>query len=76
MNPQITKYYGDLKIVRTNCGSLTLPESVAVARHTRIDITYVSPYGLGERISWNNIGPVPGFTIQHEVEHTQGRLLV
>ena len=73
INPKVTKWSGISKIVMTNCGSLTLEEPVAEARDPLIDISY---YDLdGTLKTWHNIGPTPGYTIQHEINHTRGFLL-
>ena len=73
INPVITRYSKDIKMVRSNCGSLTLPQPKLITRSLSIDVEY---YDLqGQQHLWKSIPPTPGFTIQHEVEHTQGKLL-
>ena len=76
INPRITRWSGCSTKVKTNCGSFTLKTPILVSRDKEIDIEYISPYGLDEIIRWTNIGPTPGYTIQHEIEHTLGILII
>ena len=73
INPVITRYSKETKMVRSNCGSLTLPQPKSIRRSLSIDVDY---YDLqGHQHLWTDIPPIPGFTIQHEIEHTQGILI-
>lgn len=73
INPKINKYHGEKKICRSNCGSLTLKKPIKVRRHEHIDIEF---YDIeGNKNIWQKVGPKPGFTIQHEVDHNLGILI-
>ena len=74
LNPKIIKVSKERKLVKTNCGSLTLENPVPKLRYTLIDIEYYDLGGIYHREL--NIPPNPGFTIQHEIEHTQGILII
>ena len=73
INPKVIHWSGCAAIVKTNCGSLTLDQSVEAVRDKLIDVEYYDR--AGDYIVWKNIGPNPGYTIQHEIQHTQGFLL-
>jgi peptide deformylase len=73
INPKITRWSGYSKKVKTNCGSLTLDEPVETSRDPSIDVEWMDR--TGTRCMWRNVGPKPGYTIQHEVEHCQGILI-
>lgn len=73
INPKITNWSGRTKIVKTNCGSLTLEQPVEEVRDLLIDVTYFDLQGTKQ--VWKDIGPTPGFTLQHEIQHNQGFLL-
>lgn len=73
INPRFAKLQGGIKIVESNCGSLTLDNPVRVCRYRSIDVTYYSI--RGGRVFWANVGPKPGYTIQHEIEHNLGILI-
>lgn len=73
INPKITKWSGVSKEVFSNCGSLTFPEKVRIARDSLINVGFYTLTGAW--IEWIDVGPVPGYTIQHEIAHTNGILL-
>jgi len=73
INPKIIRYSGVSKMIKTNCGSLTLTKSIEEPRDPLISVEY---YDIsGNKHIWENIGPTPGYTIQHEINHTRGILL-
>ena len=73
INPEIINWSGQTKSIKTNCGSVLLKTPVFVKRDMKIDVKY---YDIdGKLMFWTDIGPNPGFTIQHEIQHTQGILI-
>lgn len=74
INPMYTPVEKEGKrVVKSNCGSLTLPEPIEITRWNRINVSYYDVFGEYNRLE--NVGPSPGFTIQHEVEHNLGILI-
>lgn len=73
INPFVTAAK-ELDEVMSNCGSLTLPNKVKVSRYRKIDLQWFDLNGKEQRMF--NIGPIPGYTIQHEINHTLGKLIV
>lgn len=72
INPKISNQR-DKKTVKSNCGSLTLEKPKVISRYKTIDLNYFTLDGKNR--TWNDIGPDPGFTIQHEVDHCDGILI-
>ena len=61
-------------IVNSNCGSLTLQNSIEVTRYKYIDLLY-NDVTNGDRQQLLNYCGDDVFTIQHEVEHNLGILI-
>jgi len=73
INPRIVWCGGDLNEVYTNCGSLTLEVPRKVFRWEFIDVEFFDIEGNKQRLT--AVPKVPGYTIQHEIDHTQGCLI-
>ena len=73
INPRIITASFAVKKVKSNCGSLTLDNSIEILRSEFITVEY---YGYDFEFNLANFGPTPGFTIQHEIEHNQGILIL
>lgn len=75
LNPKITFKSPNTITVTTNCGSLRLKDPVSIERHSLIDFEYFDLEGnLVRKVSVNRMEG--GFTIQHEIEQTNGRTLI
>ena len=74
INPNIYSTDGKRIKVKTNCGSVILKEPTEMVRWEYIWVRYFNEFG--ESFDWGKIGPNPGFTIQHEIQHTQGILII
>jgi peptide deformylase len=75
LNPKITKRSPGTTSTNTNCGSLRLPQNVSVDRHYTIDLEYFDLEG--NLVRKENIGRTDGgFTIQHEVDQTNGKTII
>lgn len=73
INPVITKYSGELVTSLSNCGSLTLDESISVKRFSDIQVEYYDEDGVFHtRYFPRTKGSL---TIQHEIDHNQGILI-
>lgn len=74
LNPVITYRSPEMIESQSNCGSINLPNPITVRQHSYV------------RVSWYDIKSVPheqpfdrdsgGLTIQHEVDHNLGRLII
>ena len=75
INPKILKFYGKKIISKSNCGSIILKEPVDVVRDEFIDVEFYNTSGkkvLLEGVSREQCG----LTIQHEIEHNNGILIL
>lgn len=74
LNPKIVHKSPHTVQTQTNCGSLRLAEPVTVERYATIDLEY---YDLeGNSVTRRSIARHEGgFTIQHEVEQVNGRVI-
>lgn len=73
MNPEILNYEGPLSHVKSNCGSIRLPESIQVLRYERIRVRYCNE--TGEPLVRTFDHKWGAFTLQHEVDHNEGVLI-
>ncbi len=73
INPVIEEYKGQIVEKLSNCGSLTLANSVKVNRYTHIIVSYCDEKGDTYRQNFNEINGA--FTIQHEIDHNLGILI-
>lgn len=75
INPIITKLYGKKIKVKSNCGSLTLQKNISIIRSEFLDIKFYDVKGrLHKKIKIRK--EERGFTIQHEVNHNNGILII
>lgn len=74
INPQIEKYYGDKVDSLSNCGSLTLKAPIAIKRHEDIYVSWYNEDGIQFQSAFGR--EENSFTIQHEVDHNNGRLIL
>jgi peptide deformylase len=74
LNPKITRCYGYKIQVKSNCGSLTLDEPIAIERYEYIDIEYYDIDGNLKQVTGID-RKSGGFTIQHEIDHNLGVLI-
>jgi peptide deformylase len=74
INPIINEYFGDQIISKSNCGSLTLKESINIKRSNGINVTY---YDINGDINRQDITRKNGsLSIQHEIDHNLGILII
>jgi len=69
INPKILSTSDSTKITTSNCGSITLPNSIEVARYEWVEVSYYNEDGefCVERFT----SP----TVQHEIDHNNGILI-
>jgi len=73
LNPEFLKKSTEKEIVKSNCGSLLLKESIKVKRHKWIELEY---YNLKGKKEVKYFDGQYGRTIQHEVDHNNGILII
>lgn len=73
INPVYESVSNEMETVKSNCGSLTLTEPVAVERFKMIRVQFFDIHGLEHAENFNR--GAGGYTIQHEIEHNEGLLL-
>jgi len=73
INPRIVEYMGDLVETTSNCGSITLENSIKLKRSSEIIVNYFDEKGNEfVELFTRETG---AFTIQHEVDHNLGILI-
>lgn len=74
INPEIKRHTGNLNIIKSNCSSVDLAESINVKRFEFIDIFYYDIEGNYHEMF--GIGKLRGgFAIQHAIDHNNGILI-
>jgi len=73
LNPEFLKKSTEEEIVKSNCGSLLLKEPIKVKRHKWIELEY---YNLKGKKEVKYFDGQYGRTIQHEVDHNNGVLII
>lgn len=74
INPRITHYGGDLVETSSNCGSIRLKKPIKIRRNSVIDVEYYDEQGIKRESTFTRYDG--GFTIQHEVDHNLGVLII
>ncbi len=74
LNPIITKVSKQTHCVQSNCGSLCLSEKVPVIRREWIEVSYYDITGRHHQDKFTFADG--GSTIQHEIEHNKGILII
>ena len=74
INPIILSYSNNEVITQSNCGSLTLENSINVKRSSTIAVEYYDENGNIHYDTFNRKSS--GFSIQHEVDHNNGILII
>lgn len=74
LNPKVIGHSPATTKVRSNCGSLRLPQEVEVERWVSIDIEYFTRDGELKR-EYAVSRSEGGLTMQHEIAHNQGILV-
>jgi peptide deformylase len=73
INPVILKYIGKKVNTLSNCGSLTLEDSILLKRFETVKVGFFNEEGIyKEEIYGRDNG---SFTIQHEIDHNLGILI-
>jgi hypothetical protein len=73
INPKIVGRSHPLKEVKSNCGSLTLPEPIKIKRSANVVISYYNK--SGNEVVEEFVPDEGSYTIQHEIEHNLGILI-
>jgi len=73
LNPEFLKKSAKKEVVKSNCGSLLLKEPIKIERHKWIELEY---YNLKGEKKIQYFDGQYGRTIQHEVNHNKGALIV
>jgi len=73
INPKCIKRSSIKKVVKSNCGSLRLKESIKVERHKWVKLRYYNLEGEEKTKCFDNSY---GYTVQHEVNHNNGILII
>lgn len=74
INPEIGQYLGEEVETTSNCGSLTLPEPITIKRNTKVRVEYFNTDGEYHIEVFDR--EHGAFTIQHEVDHNNGTLII
>lgn len=81
INPRVTKVSRSKITILSNCGSINLPKAISVDRHAWIQVKWMDIEGRDHKEHFtvrNNdkIGPNIAGTLQHEIDHNQGVLII
>ncbi|MGD9157682.1 MAG: peptide deformylase [Desulfobacteraceae bacterium] len=74
INPTVEKESKKEIVVKSNCGSLNLPEKVKVPRHAWVIVSYYTLEGC-KRFQKFVMDKSSAGTIQHEIDHNNGILI-
>lgn len=69
INPTVIDYDGDVKMRKSNCGSLRLSKPISVARFTEVVVQYYTEKGESKIDRFE--GTIAS-TIDHEIDHNNG----
>jgi peptide deformylase len=72
INPEIVERGVNSKVVKSNCGSIRLPEKINVKRSLRIKVKY---FDIGGAPRCHVFHAPESFTVQHEIDHNSGILV-
>lgn len=72
INPKMTRKSTEMRIVKSNCGSICLDKPVEIERHAWIDVSWYDEDGKEHSERFQG---TLGSTIQHEIEHNLGILI-
>lgn len=73
LNPEILSRSTERESVKSNCGSLLLKEPIKIKRHKWIELEYWNLEGEKKKQYFDSRY---GYTIQHEVNHNKGVLII
>ena len=73
LNPAMTPVGDETKIVSSNCGSIVLRKNVKVRRHEKIAVSW---YDLSGEFHIDEFEGKLAYTLQHEIDHTLGILII
>lgn len=81
INPSIVRVSRSKTTISSNCGSLKLPKSVKVDRHSWIQVKWMDIKGVSHKEYFTTVGianynilPIAA-TLQHEIDHNKGILI-
>jgi len=74
INPVVIEHSRKCVEMQSNCGSLNLSESITVNRYCWVMVEYYDTHGKKhtEKFNRNSFGA----TVQHEIDHTNGILII
>lgn len=73
INPFILETKGEAVESLSNCGSIRLKYPIPVPRHSEVTVEYYDENGDRHEEQFNRANQA--FTIQHEIDHNNGRLI-
>ena len=73
INPSIVRMSKQIRMVKSNCGSLNLTEKISVARREWVEVSYYDVSGRHNQAKFTIAEG--GSTIQHEIDHNKGILI-
>lgn len=73
INPKIIEFSDKMVETKSNCGSIKYKEKITVKRYAVVMVEYFNMYGV--RIVEEFTAKNGGFTIQHEIDHSNGILI-
>ncbi len=73
INPQVVSRSENMIKTRSNCGSIKLKEKIPVMRPGWVVVNYYDTEG--KNLEKKFTGKECGFTIQHEIDHNNGKLI-
>jgi peptide deformylase len=74
LNPKIISKSKGTKVVSSNCGSVLLDKPIRVRRHLHVTVSYYTT--SGSFVSSEKFSGAEAFTIQHEINHNNGTLIL
>jgi peptide deformylase len=69
INPGVIEESDETRIVKSNCGSLVLPEPIEVQRHKTVTVRF---FDIDGESSTRKYKGALACTIQHEIDHNNG----
>lgn len=78
INPEIIERSDEMVTAKSNCGSVNLPEPIEIRRHKWVVVRWYDRVGLKheDKFEIGDGRPVASATLQHEIEHNLGILVI
>ncbi len=73
INPEVIEKSDKIVETKSNCGSIKLKEKISVKRPSWVTVSYYDVDGNFQTKKFS--GKEAGYTIQHEIDHNNGKLI-